>query len=148
MAKRRTKHCKYQSKYAPDTWLNVAQYLAEIMCERLAKHHEVTLTTRFWENDPWCKTFRTQLYFAQSLLKVFSERALLNGINRPEVRHIYSLGAKKVLNKVFQHEETKLKITQEIINDFDTGTEWAPLDVNEKPRQVFTTNKSVRNLDG
>lgn len=147
MAKRRTKHCKYPSKYAPDTWLNIAQYLAEEMCERLAKRHEVTLTTRFWERQPWAETFRVQLYFANSLRKVFSETALLNGIHRSEVKHVYSLGAKHILNTIFKQEENKLRM-KDLEPEIAIEEEWQPIDINEKPRQVFTTNKSARGLDG
>lgn len=138
MASRRTKNYKYPSKYAPKTWFNFSEHIAEIMCERLAVKHSCKLTTAFWEKEPWKKTFNQQIGFAIGLQKLYNQQAILNAIKM--VPHVHSLGFRD-LDRFIKREELKLKTKQE-------GSIVEVGNTLEKPREQFTSNKSLRDLDG
>lgn len=115
---------KYHSKYT-DKLITSAQYLAEIMCERLAKKEKKELCLQFWNTDYWILPFKNQLRFANQLLKIYSCEAIINALNTFQGKRIYSLTA-KWLDPIIKDEQlkidnkpkTKTEATYEIKEEF------------------------------
>ena len=60
---------RYPSRYGEKRMVTVAQYLAELMCERRAKQEKRNLPPQFWQNEIWKKIFLQQVVSANNLLK-------------------------------------------------------------------------------
>lgn len=71
MAKQITAKCKYQTKYAIDTWVTAAQYIAELVCENIAAQQNADLPMKFWSTDKWKNPFVYQAGIAAKLLKTY-----------------------------------------------------------------------------
>lgn len=92
MASQRTERSPYPSRFGGG-WLTAAQYLAENMCDRIARRDRIVLRDRFWTSGRWERSFRLQITHANRLLGRFSVEAILAGLRTTEGRRIYSLGA-------------------------------------------------------
>lgn len=84
---------KYPSKYSNGKSVGPAQYIAEFICERIAKRNKLDLHYRFWVNEEWEKVYKGQLTAAYKLLKQYEPKAVLNALNSKEGSKIYSLRA-------------------------------------------------------
>ena len=71
MAKQVTEKCKYKTKYAIDTWVTAAQYIAELVCENIASQQNTDLPIKFWSTDKWKNPFIYQASIASKLLKKY-----------------------------------------------------------------------------
>lgn len=101
---------RYPSKHMDGgkvRWLSPAQYLAEHLTERYARHLKKELPLKFWEKEPWGAFFRKQLFLANRLLKQFSPAAISKALRNPQGRSTYSLGA-AWLPAIIEEEEKKL----------------------------------------
>jgi len=135
---------RYQSHYGGG-YVSPAQYIAELLCERIAASKGKNLTVKFWNSNEWKKPFIVQLLAANSLLKIYKPQAIIAGLRRSP--KTYSLHA-KWLDDIFQEEEAKLiEASTEnviVINKQDN-------EVIEKPRETFNQEKSklakLRELD-
>lgn len=137
---------RYSSRYGGG-FISPAQYIAELMCERIASSKGKNLIVKFWNSPEWKKPFMVQLLAANSLLKLYKPQAIISGLRRSP--KTYTLHA-KWLDELFQEEEAKLI-------DF-TSQESAVVEevkdniVVEKPRETFNQEKSklakLRELDG
>lgn len=85
---------EYQSKYS-ESLVSEAQYLTDIACERIAKREKETLPKKYWSLDKWKKHFRRQIVAANVLLKEYTCKQILDALNTPRGKNIYSLGLKK-----------------------------------------------------
>lgn len=108
MSKQQTQKSNYPSKYAGGGFVTAAQYITEIICEKLAKKNKKTLTLKFWENDDWSKFYRQQIIVANGLLKIYSDKAIVAALRSNKAWSIYSLRAPH-LDAIIQEEEAKIK---------------------------------------
>jgi hypothetical protein len=96
MAKEQNKFAKYPSKYAQDTWVSAAQYIAEIMCERRGQSLNRDLPNHFWNLPEWKQFYFYQLSLARKLLEEFDPKAVIGTLLQPEFKFVYSLKLKKL----------------------------------------------------
>lgn len=103
MSKQRTQVSKYKSPSTGD-FCTSAQYIAEIICQRQAKHEKVgTLPYKFWNKGKWKNIYIRQIGLANKLIKEFGEDAVIKFVNSKEGLKTISLGArnvKKCLEKI------------------------------------------------
>jgi len=116
--RKRSEKSKYKHLTTGD-YCTCAQYVAAIMCQRNAENkNEGSLPYKFWNKKPWDWTYKKQLFKANSILKNYSEEALVKAIESPEFKGIFSLNHPKVIGIIkkyeLQIEEQKSKPKQEI----------------------------------
>ncbi len=97
---------KYESRYGGGQ-ITAAQFLAEIMCERKAAIDKNDLPVKFWNNPKWKKFFCLQVIYANSLLKLYSDKAILSVLKDPRTKKIYSLRL-EWLDPLFKEAQAKL----------------------------------------
>jgi hypothetical protein len=124
----------YTSKYT-DRKLTAAQKIAEVICEKQATKRAEQLIYRFWNSPKWEKEFKTQLFFANSLLKLYSLQAILAGLKDKRAYGVYSLGAAFILDEIFKEEQAKLDKAEAEFKDAPAPEEKQV--VMEKPRPKF-----------
>ena len=82
------------------------------------KRNTGSLPYKFWNKKPWDWTYKKQLFKANSILKNYSEEALVKAIESPEFKGIFSLNHPKVIGIIkkyeLQIEDQKSKPKQEI----------------------------------
>lgn len=140
MPSEQTQRSRYISKYGGEN-ISLPQYLAELMCERLATKNNKTLVFKFWEIPEWKKHFQFQVVMAGRLLKKFHAETILEVIKLN--KYAYSLNAKWLLDKY--------KVTEEKYKHLPMAFDYKPLKENiqqeeiiiEKPREQFSTKKSI-----
>jgi hypothetical protein len=116
--RQRSEKSKYKHLTTGD-YCTCSQYVAAIMCQRNAENkNEGSLPYKFWNKKPWDWTYKKQLFKANSILKNYSEEALVKAIESPEFRSIFSLNHPSVIGIIkkyeLQIEEQKSKPKQEI----------------------------------
>lgn len=95
---------KYKSKNTGNM-CGIAQYMAELMCERMALNKGIgSLPPKFWNLKEWKKPYQLQIMRANALLKVYDEQVILNALNSKKGKSIYSLHA-AWLNDILVEEE-------------------------------------------
>ncbi len=102
---------KNTSRYT-DKLVSDGQYLAEVMCERMAKKEGKDLYKHFWSDEKWIRPFKLQLRFANQLLKIYSFKAIINALNTFQGKKIWSLSA-KWFDPIIKEEDKKLKVQAE-----------------------------------
>lgn len=91
MAEKRTNSSKYKSPSTGD-YCTTAQYIAELMCQRMAENsNEGSLAYKFWNTEKWKSTFTQQVVLANRLLKNYDERAVIRALRSKRGSKIYSL---------------------------------------------------------
>lgn len=99
---------KYPSKYSNGKSVSAAQYITEIICEKMAKRNKKDLHYRFWVSPEWEKFYRNQIASAHKLLKKYPDAAIIRGLNNPKAEKIYSLRAPH-LPTIIEHEQQELE---------------------------------------
>jgi hypothetical protein len=84
---------KYPSKYSNGKEVSAAQYIAEMICERIAKKNKKDLHYRFWISNEWEKEYKGQIGAAHKLLKQYDFKDIVKGLNSASGSKIYSLRA-------------------------------------------------------
>lgn len=84
---------KYLSKYSNGKSVSAAQFIAEIICERLAKKNKKDLHYRFWLSSEWEKEYKGQIAAANKLLKDFPAKQIIDALKSSKGQKIYSLRA-------------------------------------------------------
>ena len=144
MTKERTEKSNYKSPSTGD-YCTCAQYIAEIMCTRMAeKENEGTQAYKFWNTRKWRKTYGYQIVLANRLAKEYPCEAIVKAINSKELKHMYSLGypgLPKIIQKYQKIIESQKPTETNII-------------IQEKPKTRTSSfgKKSqlqrLRNIDG
>ena len=145
MAKERSDRSKYTSPSTGE-FCTCAQYVAELMCTRMAQRkNQGTQAYKFWNTDKWKKIYQLQVILASRLISKYSEIALVKAVQSRELSRAYSLRHPKVNDVVRKHDvQTKLEASR-LKKD---------LEVNEsaKTRKKSYCKRSklnqLRNLDG
>ncbi|MFM7796446.1 MAG: hypothetical protein ACKO7N_06755 [Candidatus Nitrosotenuis sp.] len=99
---------KYPSKYSNGKDVSAAQYITELICEKMAKRQKRDLHYRFWVSPEWEKYYRDQIASAHKLLKKYSDTAIVRALNNPRTEKIYSLRAPH-LPPIIEQEQKKLE---------------------------------------
>jgi len=119
MAEKRSDTSKYQSPSTGE-FCTCAQYIAEIMCTRMAqKDNQGTQAYKFWNTDKWKKAYQHQVVLANRLINKYSERAVSKAINSNELRRAYSLRHPKVDEVVKRYDAEAKREDLKIKRDLD-----------------------------
>ena len=84
---------EYPSKYSNGKTVSAAQYIAEFICERLAKRQKKDLHYRFWLSKEWEKEYKGQIAAAYKWLKKYDSKVIINALSSQAGSKIYSLRA-------------------------------------------------------
>ena len=116
---------KYPSKYSNGKEVSAAQYISEMICERVAKRQKKDLHYRFWLSPEWEKEYKGQIAAANKLLKQFDYKAIVDGLLSTAGQKIYSLRAPHlidIIDKAQKNLDSKKPIQKNIErNLFDKG---------------------------
>lgn len=132
----------FESKYAVDTYVTAAQYLAEFMCERIAKKEGVQLPVRFWQLPHWKKVFLLQVLKANEWLKEYDMSVIMKGLRSPAASKIYSLGYKSGLKPIFDRQvKIEKGKASEKVNIIEESN------IMERPRPTISKRNTLRDLN-
>ena len=102
--RKRTEKSKYKHESTGDH-CTCAAYVAEIMCRKNAENkNQGSLPYKFWNKKPWDWTFKRQLIAANSLIKKFSEAAIVKAVNSSEFRGVFSLNHPKGVSVLTKYQ--------------------------------------------
>ena len=145
MTKERTEKSRYKSPSTGE-YCTCAQYLAEIVCTRMAeKENSGTQAHKFWNLPKWRKVYQYQVVLANRLIKKYSEAAVVKSVNSPECKRMYSLrfppleGIIKKYERIIEHNSEN-STTIEVAEDAKTRS-------NRSYKRKSSLNK-LRKLDG
>jgi hypothetical protein len=86
-----TNKSRYKSPSTGD-YCTCAQYIAEIVCGRVAEKENIgTQSHKFWNTPKWRKMYQYQVVLANRLVKKYPEAAVVKAVNSPECKRMYSL---------------------------------------------------------
>lgn len=135
MAENQTIESRYESKYGGG-FVTPAQYIAEMVCERMAKKDKKDLPYKFWNDDSWKMTFKSQLLAVLGLLKIgYSPIVIIAALKT--CPNLYSLRV-KWFDKYLKAENEKYKRIEASKTVLNT------VSVNEQPRPAFKDKESIR----
>jgi hypothetical protein len=100
---------KYPSKYSNGKSVTPAQFITEIICERLAKKNKKDLHYRFWLSKEWEKQYKGQIGTANKLLQKYEPKDIIDTLCSTQGLKIYSLRAPHLCGMIDKHIENKLK---------------------------------------
>lgn len=112
MPSERTEKSLFKSE-SNGNFITGAQYIAEIMVMREAEKEQVKLSQHFWSSNPWKQKLQSQVTKCYQLLKTFSEKAIINAIQKN--KWLYSLRSNKA-KELIQIEQTKLDKSKAILD--------------------------------
>lgn len=98
---------KYPSKYSNGKDVSAAQYITELICEKMAKRNKKDLHYRFWLSKEWERYYRNQIASAHKLLSKYPDTAIVRALNNPKTEKIYSLRAPH-LPAIIEQEQARL----------------------------------------
>tara|TARA_B100000287_G_scaffold428171_1_gene479110 strand:- start:6635 stop:7102 length:468 start_codon:yes stop_codon:yes gene_type:complete len=106
--RKRTEKSKYKHQSTGD-YCTCAAYVAEIMCKKKAEYNnEGSLSYKFWNREPWKKTFQFQMRLATQILKdkSITEKALVKAVNSDDFKraNIFSLKHPKAIGIIKRYQ--------------------------------------------
>lgn len=138
---KKTEKSRYPSKYSVGTFVTAEQFIAELMCERMAKLRKVTLGPKFWESDDaWLKAYLLQLRYANTLTKLYLPESISiflrskTGEKVCTLRHEWIDNAVKLIDNRVRAERTVLT---------EKANEQSEPVTLTKPREAFVPTKST-----
>ncbi len=112
MAKNRSEKSRYKSPSTGE-YCTAAQYIAELMCQRMAeKENKGSLAYKFWNTDKWKNAYKHQLVLANRLVKKHDERAIIKALQSNRGRNIFSLRFPKLEQMINQAEKEIKKLDE------------------------------------
>jgi len=100
MSKQRTELSKYKSPSTGD-FCTPAQYIAELVCQKQAKHEKAgTLPYKFWNTPKWKKIYIRQVSLANKLIKEYGEEPVIKFASSKAGSNTISLGARNVRSDI------------------------------------------------
>lgn len=138
--------CPWQSRFAGG-FISNAQYLAECMCDRMARKDGRELPCKFWNLDLWKRKFLLQVRAANSLLKVYDCSAIIKALKTNEGKRIYSLGAQWLV-PIVKTEQEKIRLREIARKELQPAVEVAaPVETkNEPPRPSFPAKRTALSI--
>ena len=144
MSKERTDKSKYISPSTGE-YCTCAQYVAEIMCTRMAqKENEGTQSYKFWNTKKWKKTFSFQVILANRLAAKYPCAAIVKAVNSRELKNVYSLRYPNIEDVIEKYEKRIESEKKDV----------TIIDIQEEPKSRSSSygKKSslqrLRNIDG
>ena len=123
---------------------NAAQYIAETVCLREAEKQNVGRPAyALWNTDKWKKKYQSQVTKAYQLLKKYSDKAILDALNSPRGKNIYSLRVKNLECLIKNAQKQLDKINPDTL-EYTENTQSKP----SKPYGQESTINKLRKLDG
>ena len=114
MPEKPTDKSRYKSPSTGE-YCTCAQYIAEIVCSRVAEKENVgSQAHKFWNTPKWRKMYQYQVVLANRLLKKYPDAAVVKAVHSPECRRMYSLR--------FPPLETIIQKYQKIIKQQDQNS--------------------------
>lgn len=118
---------QYPSKYSNGKNVSAAQFITEIICERIAQKQRKDLHFRFWLSKDWEKEYKGQIATAHKLLQTYDDRAIIKALQSDKGKKIYSLRAphlkdiidiyqKQVELEIANTSNNKKKIDRNLLN--------------------------------
>jgi|LULG01.1.fsa_nt_gb hypothetical protein len=105
MTGKRTDRSRYKSPSTGD-YCTAAQYIAEMMCQRMAENsNEGSLAYKFWNTDKWKKTYTHQIILANRLVEDYDERAVIKALKSSRGCKIYSLRFPSLVDLIKSEED-------------------------------------------
>lgn len=144
MAKQETDKSGFLSRFGAG-YIAPAQFLAESMCDRIARSRREKLGPKFWNEEPWKAIFLTQLAHANRLLKKFRVEAIIMALRKPQLAKAYSFGGKWLL-PYFEIEQKKLDTAQENMT-MKAALKVVPPEPIRLPPTKSTTLSKLKELD-
>ncbi len=117
------------------------QYLAELMCEKIAAKQKKALPWRFWQDDAWKTTFAFQAVAAAKLLKQYDLETISRAVSHPRAYWLYSFGATKAWKPIL--DEVKAQINRDTSNVIEVNED----SINSQPRQPIGRRNLLKDLD-
>lgn len=131
MSKQRTELSKYKSPSTGD-FCTPAQYIAELICQKQAKHEKLgTLPYKFWNTPKWKKIYIRQVSLANKLIKEYGEEPVIKFVSSKTGSKTISLGARNVRSDI-----EKIKFSLDNAPRRDT------IEVIETPSASFAPRKT------
>ena len=131
MSKQRTELSKYKSPSTGD-FCTPAQYIAELICQKQAKHEKAgTLPYKFWNTPKWKKVYIRQVSLANKLIKEFGEEPVIKFVSSKAGSKTISLGARNVKSEI-----EKIKVLLDNAPKRDT------IEAIETQEAVFASRKT------
>ena len=145
MVKERSDRSKYTSPSTGE-FCTCAQYVAELMCTRMAQRkNQGTQAYKFWNTDKWKKIYQFQVILANRLISKYSELALVKAVQSRELSRAYSLRHPKV-NEVVRKHDIQVKLdASKIKKDLDVNES---AETRKKGYGKRSKLNQLRNLDG
>lgn len=132
--KTQTSLSKYKSPSTGD-FCTSAQYVAELVCQKLATHEKVgTLPYKFWNLPKWKKIYIRQVSLANKLIKEYGEEPVVKFIKSSAGKKTISLGARNVKSEI---EKIKFSL--------DNAPERAKIEVMQIETLQFKSRQSFGN---
>lgn len=105
---------KYASKYSNGKEVSAAQYISELVCERIAKKNKKDLHYRFWLSKEWQKEYKGQIAAANKLLTKYACSRIVSALLTKNGLKIYSLRAPHLIGIIEQTPEPKEELYENI----------------------------------
>ena len=145
MPKNPTNKSRYKSPSTGD-YCTCAQYVAEIICSRMAEKENLgTQSHKFWNSPKWRKIYQYQIVLANRFLAKYPEAAVVKAINSPECSRMYSLRYPPLESIIQKYK--KISDSQNQTDDTITFKEDAVTRKNRSYGKKSTLHK-LRELDG
>ncbi len=138
---------RYQSRFGADKEISASQFIAEMVCEKMAIKEGHPLPKKFWNNnDKWHKLFINQVFAASSLLRIYPAHIVISCLRKQ--KFIYSLRQKNFMEKLMDENKLYLENLKKIMD----APKVEVSDKIEKPRELFEDKKpsimdKLRNLE-
>lgn len=98
-----------------------AHFLTEFIMIRAAARKRVTLPHKFWQLDSFKKDYKTEIVFANRLLKMFNIEDIIHVLSLKENNWISTLKFKSLMVKISDYIDTKPKVSETKIKVDDTN---------------------------
>jgi len=140
MSKQQTDLKKYRSPSTGD-FCTAAQYIAEIICQRIADKDKLgTLAYKFWNQDKWKKTYIRQVSLANKLVKEYGDD-FVRFIKSKSGKFVLSLGMRDIKQRF-----EKFRKTLDNPDPDDTIEVKKSERLEYKPRQSFGSKTLVQRI--
>ena len=143
MAQKETDKSHYDSKWGGGK-ITAAQFIMELLCEKIATWRKKTLTNKFWLEKEWKQTYILQMLHVNALLKVYPEQVIITSIKRVEkLTSIKVPWFQNVLKEEYDKWKLKQKIEKVEIKTQPTDVQPVETIIVSKPKRVGNNIKEL-----
>jgi hypothetical protein len=109
-SKNQTQKSRYKSRFSPETFVTIQQYILEIICSRKAFMEKREIGLYFWKNEEWANFYKRWLRSVHKLSKKYSPEAILHALEDPRGKFKWSLDTEFMKGLIAEHQ---IKIDKE-----------------------------------